>query len=71
MGGWGVRGLQAQLTEKNTLITFLRHQPFTILQRGPIIYFKENYNLLRFQRGSIIFQGRGVQIFPGGVGSKC
>ena len=36
-----------------------------------MIYFKENYNFLRFQWGSIIFQGRGVQIFPGGVGSKC
>ena len=63
MGGGGGRGLQAQLTEK-------KHSD-NILQRGPIIYFKENYNFLRFQRGSIIFQGRGVQIFPGGVGSKC
>ena len=66
-----VGGVQAQLTEKTTLITFRRHQLFTILQWGPIVYFKETYNFIRFQRGSIIFQGRGVQIFQGGVGSKC
>ena len=39
MGGGG-RGLQAQLTEKkHSDNVFLG-----ILQRGPIIYFKENYN---------------------------
>ena len=33
-----------------------------------MVYFKENYNFPRFQRGSNIFQGgEGVQLFPGGV----
>ena len=65
-------GLQAQLTEKkHSDKVFLGISLFTILQRGPIIYFKENYKFLRFQRGSIIFQGREVQIFPWGVGFKC
>ena len=36
-----------------------------------MVYFKENYNFLRFQRGSNIFQRRGVQLVPGGVGPKC
>ena len=42
-----------------------------------MVYFKENYNFLRFMRGSDIFQGRGVQNFSGGGGgwrdggSKC
>ena len=31
-------------------------------------YFKENYYFSRFQRGSNIFQGGGVQLFPGGGG---
>ena len=31
-----------------------------------MVYFKENYNFLRFQRGSNIFQGRAVQFFLGG-----
>ena len=44
--GGGVRGLQAQLTEKkHSDNVFLGISlAFTILQRGPIIYFKENYN---------------------------
>ena len=30
--------------------------------------FKENYHFPRFQRGSNIFQGEGVQLFPEGGG---
>ena len=34
-----------------------------------MVYLKKNYNFLRFQRGSNIFQGGGgVQLFPGGGG---
>ena len=41
-GGGGGRGLQAQLTEKkHSDDVFLG---ISLLQRGPIIYFKENYN---------------------------
>ena len=35
--------------------------------RMPMVYFKENYNFSRFQRGSNIFS-RGVQLFLGGGG---
>ena len=46
---------------------------FYSLQRGPMVYSRENYSytLPSIQRGSIIFQGGGgVKLFPGG-GSKC
>ena len=37
----------------------------------PMVYFKEDYNFPRFQRGSNIFS-RGVQLFlGGGGGSNC
>ena len=40
-----------------------------LFYRMPMVYFKENYNFLRFQRGSnIFFQGEGVQLFLGGWG---
>ena len=52
--------------------------PQLILQFGSglsMVYFKENYNFPRFQRGSNICQGvhdfpggGGVQLFPGGGG---
>ena len=32
-----------------------------------MVIFKEIYHFSRFQRGSNIFQGGGVQLFPGGV----
>ena len=38
---------------------------FTVLQRVSNGYFKENYNFPRFQRGSNIYQGGGVQLFQG------
>ena len=38
-----------------------------------MVYFKENYNFLRFQRGSYVFQGGGGPTFfrVGGGGSNC
>ena len=54
---------------KENLITFFRHQLILQFYRGgPMVYFKKNYNFLRFQKGSNTFQGRGVQIFSGGWG---
>ena len=41
------------------------HQLFTILQRGPIVYFKENYNSLKFQRGLSFFRGGGPNFSMG------
>ena len=85
-----VRGVQAQLTEVTEVISdnvsflFCFFSPQLIFQfyrGGPMVYLKKNYNFLRFQRGSNIFQGGGggggVQLFPGGSGggggggSKC
>ena len=44
------------------------HQLFTILKRGPIVYFKENYNFLRFQRGVYHFPEVGGPNFSRGCG---
>ena len=65
-GGGGGGGFQAQLTEKTSDVLFF--SPQLILQRGPMVYFKENYDFLRFQRGSNIFQRRSN--FSSG-GSVC
>ena len=37
-----------------------------IKKRSPVVSFKENYYLPRFQWGWNIFQGGGVQLFTGG-----
>ena len=41
-----------------------------LFYRMPMVYFKENYNFPRFQRGSNIFSRGvgGVQLFLGGGG---
>ena len=58
----GVRGgVQVQLPE-NSSDVFLCFTYFTVLQRVSNGYLKENYNFPRFQRGSNIFQGGGVQM---------
>ena len=45
--------------------------PQLILQKTNVTFI-ENYHFPRFQRGSNIFQGGGVQLFPGGGGgSNC
>ena len=68
----GVGGVLARLLE-NSLTTFFSFllvlNLFKVLQRVSNGYFKENYYFPRFQRGSNIFQGGGVQLFSGG--SKC
>ena len=38
----------------------------SLFYRSQMVNFKEIYHFLRFQRGSNIFQGGGVQLFPGG-----
>ena len=40
-----------------------------ILQKANV-NFKDNYQFSRFLRGSNIFQGGGIQLFPGGGGVK-
>ena len=37
---------------------------------SPMVYFKENYNFLRFQRGSYVLKGGGSNFFQGGWGVK-
>ena len=58
--GMGV-GVQVNLT-KNLWQPFF--SPQLILQ-SQMVNFKENYHVSRFLRGSNIFQGGGVQLFPG------
>ena len=54
---------------KKTLITFFRHQLFYSFKEGyQWFIYKQNYIFLRFQKGSNILQGGGVQFFPGGGG---
>ena len=40
----------------------------SLFYRSQMVNFKEIYHFSRFHRGSNIFQGGGVQIFPGGGG---
>ena len=46
------------------------HQLVTILQRGQIVYFEENYSFVWFQRGSTFSRGGGGQNFTRGYGVK-
>ena len=57
---------------KKALTTFFFYFIFLVLNlfyRSPVVTFKENYYLPRFQWGWIFFQGGGVKLFTGG--SNC
>ena len=48
------------------MVTFLGFfLVLSLLFRSQMVNFKENYHFSRFRRGSNIFQGEGVQLFPG------
>ena len=51
---------------EKTLITFFRHQLFYRFTEGNQWFILRKTIFLRFQRGSNILQGGGVQIFSGG-----
>ena len=88
-GGEGVQRIQAHLTVKSSdsvvLLFLLFFSPHLQLieqfyrgdrSQGPMLYFLENKNFPRFQRGSNISRGggEGSNFFPGGGGggaSKC
>ena len=58
-------GVQALLPENSFDNVFCSPQLILQFYSGlSMVYFKENYNFHRFQRGSNIFQG--VHLFPGG-----
>ena len=71
--GWGGLGP----TDRKKVLTMLYFSPQLILQRGPMVYFKDNFS--RFQR-SIFSRGgpiansymetQGTVIFQGGGGSR-
>ena len=67
-GGGGVGGSRLNWQRKNTLITFSKASAFYNFTEGSSNLFKENYNFLRFQWGSIIFQGEGGPNFSRGCG---
>ena len=53
--------VQAQLTEKKYKFdNFFEASAF--YRGGPMVYFKENYNFIRFQRGSARSRVCGVQM---------
>ena len=66
--GFFVRGggVRVNLTKKALTTFFLVLSLFFWSQ---MVNFEENYHFSRFQRGSNIFQGGGVQLFP--RGSNC
>ena len=67
-------GVQAQLPENSVDVFFFFKSStyFAVLQRGSnglsMVYFREDYNYPRFQRGSNIFQGVVGQLLPEGGG---
>ena len=60
----GGGGVQARLPENSSDNVFLVLNLFYI--GLSMVYFKENYNFTRFQRGSKIFKGGGGYIFQDG-----
>ena len=66
-GGGGGPGQSDQKSSDKTLFFFL---VLSLFYRSQMVNFKEIYHFSRFQRGSNIFQGGGVQLFPGGGGSN-
>ena len=61
-GGGGGGGGGPGQSDKKPLTTFF-FSPQLSLQ-SQMVNFKENYHFSRFLRGSNIFQGGGVQLFP-------
>ena len=58
--------------QKNTLITFFRHQFFLQFYRGvSMVYFKENYIVSGSRGGPTFYRGGGPNFFGGGGGGKC
>ena len=66
-GGRG-GGVQVHLAYKKALTKFLFPLVLNLFHRSPVVTFKENYYLPRFQWVWNIFQGGGVgvQLFTGG-----
>ena len=64
-GGPGQSGKKA-LTTLFFFVCLLFFLVLSLFYSSQMINFKEIYHFSRFQRGSNIFQGGGVQIFPGG-----
>ena len=59
------QGVQVSMTIKSADNGFFSTQLF---YRSQMVNFKDIYHFSRFQRGSNIYQGGWVQLFPGGGG---
>ena len=57
VGGGG--GVQVHPQKTSDTFFFFIFNPQLIYRGGPMVYFKDDYNFPRFQRGSNIFQGWG------------
>ena len=62
-GGGGVPGQSDKKSSDNVFFLVL-----SLFYRSQMVNLKEIYHFSRFQKGSNILQGRGVQLFPGGGG---
>ena len=61
--------MQVHLAYKNALTPFFFYFIFLVLNlfyRSPVVTFKENYYLPRFQWGCNFFQGGGSNFLQGG-----
>ena len=68
-----VGGVQVHLAYKKSsdnVFFILFFLVLNLFYRSPVVTFKENYYLPRFQWGWIFSRGGGVQLFTGG-GSNC
>ena len=65
-GGGGV--VQVSLTKRSSDNLTCFFLVLSLFYRSQMVNFKEIYHFSRSQRGSNIFQGEGVQLFPGGGG---
>ena len=70
-GGGGGGGVQVSLTKKALTFFFCFFLVLSLFYRSQMVNFKEIVHFSRFQRESNIFQGGGVQLFPGVGPIQC
>ena len=61
-------GGPGQIDKKSSDNVFIYFLVLSLFYRSQMVNFKEIYHFSRFHRGSNIFEGGGVQLFPGGGG---
>ena len=67
LSGGGGLGQSDKKSSDNVFFSFF-FLVLSLFYSSQMVNFKEMYHFPRFQMGSNIFQGGGVQLFPGGGG---